>query len=70
MPQLLQVVSHAPRWPHNVTGENANHIFPVWGSKLVRWAQSPALYRVGVKGGLSLTAVQVCYITIPGDIWI
>ena len=42
--------------------------FPNQGSNLVRWTQSPTLYRVAIKAGLYRKAVQVYHIPIPGDI--
>ena len=56
------------RWAPNVTVEKIEiTFFPSWGSNPVRWTQSPTLYRVAIKAGLSCKAVQVCYIPIPSD---
>ena len=44
--------------------------FPDRGSNPVRWTQSTTLYHVAIKAGLYCKAVQVCYIPIPGDIYI
>ena len=59
------------RWAPNVTGEKMEiTFFPNRGSNLVRWTQSPTLYRVAIKAGLYRKAVQVCYIPIPGDTYV
>ena len=42
--------------------------FPNRGSNPVRWTQSPTLYHIAIKACLYRKAVQVCYISIPGDI--